>query len=335
MIHTRAPIGLLTLGGWTATPWAMFGMACTCAGEETVRLALRPRTGGPAVPPEVGMLPRQLLHAVLREFALEGSAVALSLPAEADARALAALAVAATAACAEAVGWVWRPPQLAWTAHRLLVSVQGSDDGLADILAAVTGTAALHRIEPYPRAVSTVTAWADDLFASSLLQVWTGRPPDPTLMRRALARCRWDDQPTQPLLWRLRGLAPRAHTALRAGDPAALGEAMEEHSALLIRLAPALRTPEFAHLHPLLRQAGAASLIEGPDRLLLLCPAERQAALPRRIETLGYRIAPVRLAREGIRAWREDGLRLLAPMPAPGASAPSSGVNAPARHATT
>jgi len=339
VIHSRAPLRINDIGGWTDTWFAGTGTVLNLAVDPPVevqvkvllnREGLRKRAEVFAenydesfrFDPDRPRLDRHplLQHTVAAipvpdQFRLEVR-IFSPVPAGISTGTSASVAVALLGALNLAAGGRRSPLQIAALAHRVETEGLKLQSGIQDQISAARGGITHIHMPRYPRArVRSVPLgrgiW-DDL-NRRLLLVYLGRPHRSSAMHeRVIARLEEAGPGFRPLE-SLKGLADCAREALRAGDLNGYGRIMIRNNECQRDLHRDLISPEADEIFRLARKWKAAGWkVNGAGgkggSLTLLTNADDvlRRRLVRDIQSLGRGIRPLpaTLSPLGLRAWR-------------------------------
>jgi D-glycero-alpha-D-manno-heptose-7-phosphate kinase len=336
-VQATAPVRICDIGGWTDTWFAghgvVFHMAVTPGVEVGVRVLHRAGSGGrvsleaghgdapysfdPSDPP--GRQP--LLEATIAEVGLPDDvsvqvAVSSGVPAGSATGTSAAVTVALIGALDLVAGRIRASPEVAALAHRVETERLGQESGVQDQVCAAYGGINYVEIPSYPETRVTQLDVPDAIWSGldrRLVLVSLGRPHvSSALHQRVIARLRSDRGSSSAELEVLRRAATEAKAAVELGDLERLGRAMVENTEAQARLHPDLVS---ADAHRLIRVAAAQGASgwkvngAGGDggSVTLLCgsdPRAKEGLLEAlRPSGTGFDVIPIRLSREGLRAW--------------------------------
>jgi len=329
-ITARAPIRICDCGGWTDTWFARHGRVCHIAvwpGVEVDLVAQPWRPGAPRVRIAVGdgpfdershigppWGPHRVIEAALAQLPPPADlAVSLTIrsdvPPGASTGTSAAAAVAVIAATDALHGGARTPADLASLAHGAEVVQLGQQSGVQDQMAAAFGGVNEIAIDRYPDA-RVIPIRIDEAFSKALedrlLLVYFGHAHDSSAVHQSVIdrlTARGSDV-EDPALGQLRDAACAAAAALRAGELAALGEAMRANTAAQRLLSPALIGADAEQAIAIAESMGALGWKvngaggDGGSLTALCTDAEPRAALSARLAASGrrWRVIPVRIA---------------------------------------
>ncbi len=198
------------------------------------------------------------------------------------------------------------PRDIAYEAHRLEVSVLGSESGIQDQLSAAFGGINYIEIGTYPEAtVRTLPAW--DELGRLLTLVYLGRSHDSSAVHCQVIE---STKPgTSEAMSMLRDAAVGARDAVIAQDLQALGRAIISNTEAQRLLHPAIVGTHASRVIELARAEGAIGWKvngaggEGGSVTILSSTTEARDALRDRVSQLDprYRVIPIELTTEGLR----------------------------------
>jgi len=339
IIHSRAPLRINDIGGWTDTWFAGRGTVLNMAVDPPVEVQVKVLSNTDRVRKRVKVCadnfaesfscdpdrPRLDRHPLLQftlaavpvpdQFRLEVR-IFSPVPAGISTGTSASVCVALLGALNLAVGGRRTPLQIATLAHRVETEKLKLQSGIQDQICAAYGGACHIHMPRYPHAlvrrVPLAPALWDDL-NRRLLLVYLGRPHrSSAIHEQVIARLEAAGPGFRPLE-NLKGLADRAWEALRAGDLKSYGRIMIRNNECQRGLFPELISPEADEVIRLAKKWNSVGWkVNGAGgrggSLTLLAGADdgSRRRLVRDILALGRGIKPLPmiLSAAGLRAWR-------------------------------
>ncbi len=338
-VHSRAPLRVNDIGGWTDTWFAGAGRVLNLAVDPPVEVQIKVLADTGRTPRRVEVQaanfaevfrfdpdhPRSEPHALI-QFTLAAIPIPARyrlvvrihspVPAGISTGTSASVAVALLGALNRAVGGRLTPLRIAALAHRVETGKLRLQSGVQDQICAARGGVNDIRMTGYPRSrVTTVPLRPEvrDELDRRLLLVYLGRPHRSSAMHeQVIAELEAGGRASRPLE-RLKGLAGRARAALTAGDLEEYGRVMAENNECQRALFAGLISPEADKVIRLAKKWKAPGWkVNGAGgqggSLTLLASADDD--LRRRLEEeipklgQGIRLLPASLSPVGLAAWR-------------------------------
>ena len=211
------------------------------------------------------------------------------------------------------------PQEVAAAAHRVETELLHRQCGIQDQLASAFGGINYIEITDYPQATVRPVVVPDATWSElerRLVLIYLGKSHDSSAVHESVIRSLEHEGPNSPAIVELRSAAPRSRDAILAGDFAGLGRAMIESTEAQGRLHPALVGTEARKVIAIAKEHGALGFKvngaggEGGSLTLLCRDGSARRELIRHIEEASpvLRSIPLRLSRQGLRVWREDGV---------------------------
>jgi D-glycero-alpha-D-manno-heptose-7-phosphate kinase len=332
-IHSRAPVRICDIGGWTDTWFARHGKIFNIAVSPFVEVSIDvfPRTAraeqviinalnySARFAHSDDWMHHPMLEAAVsylrppQHLALEIS-LHSDMPAGASTGTSAAVSVALLAALDALRTELMTPHQLAYAAHAVETELLKRQCGIQDQLAAAHGGICDIDMYAYPNATVTQVLVPETTrleLERRLLLFFLGKSHDSSAVHEKVIRELESSGPDDPRIEALRGTGPRARDALLAGDFDALGAAMIDNSRAQAGLNPVLigsdsqRIIDIAISHGVIGWKVNGAGGDGGSITLLCGPqAVAKHALCAAIEASGpYRRIPIALSPQGVRVW--------------------------------
>jgi len=339
IIHSRAPLRINDIGGWTDTWFAGKGTVLNLAVDPPVEVQVK------LLPNREGVRKRVEVHAenyaesfrfdpdrpqldrhpllqfttaaipVPDQFRLEVR-IFSPVPAGISTGTSASVAVALLGALNLAAGGRRTPLQIAALAHRVETEGLKQQSGIQDQVCAARGGASYIHMSRYPRArvrsVPLARGVWDDL-NRRLMLIYLGRPHrSSAIHEQVIARLEKAGPGFRPLE-SLKGLADRAWEALRTGDLKSYGRIMIRNNEGQRALFRELISPEADEVFRLAKKWNAAGWkvngAGGKGGSLTLLTSADDGLRRRLLQDIlalgrGIRPLPVALSPSGLRAWR-------------------------------
>lgn len=335
IIHSRAPLRICDLGGWTDTWFAGYGQLLNIAIAPFVEVQVVVRRAAelPSITiavenfqlryqyrPGEGWERHPLIEAAIDRADLPpglGLEISIfsSMPAGASTGTSAAVVVALLGALDRLTTGRMDAYALAQASWAVETEMLGQQSGIQDQLAAAFGGINFITMEHYPQASVAAVELPHDLrreLERRLLLVYLGSAHRSTEVHEMVIQRLENSGPQAQELVRLRSLARSGRAALLQGDFAAFGAAMIANHEAQRGLHPGLINAAADRIAELARSYGVLGWktngAGGPGgSLTLLCGprADDQRALLQAIEQAGagIRVIPLRLARSGLQVW--------------------------------
>jgi D-glycero-alpha-D-manno-heptose-7-phosphate kinase len=339
IVHSRAPLRVNDIGGWTDTWFAREGRVLNLAVDPPVEVQVKilpnpERTRRRVVvhaanfsevfrfdPDRPVSEPHALLQFTLAAIPFPDRyrlvvRIHSPVPAGISTGTSASVAVALLGALNRAVGGRLTPLRIAALAHRVETRKLGLQSGIQDQICAARGGLSDIRVTRYPRSRIVGVPLRADVRAEldrRLMLVYLGRPHRSSAMHeQVIAALEAGGRAARPLE-RLKGLAGLARQALLAGDLEGYGRIMSENNECQRALFSGLVAPEADEVIRLARKRKAAGWkVNGAGgqggSLTLLAPADDglRCRLAEEIPKLGrgIRLLPASLSAAGLAAWR-------------------------------
>ncbi len=324
-MEASAPVRICDNGGWTDTWFGAPGRVLNMAVRPGVEVSISESPGAAPVvldvenfgdrytvfPGKHRVARHPLIEAAIdslpppRDIAVE-IGIRSDMPAGCGTGTSAAVAVALVGALARLRSEQASPREVAYEAHRLEVSVLGSESGIQDQLSAAFGGINYIEIGKYPEAtVRTLPAW--DELGRLLTLVYLGRSHDSSAVHgQVIERVQAGKSEAMSML---RDAAAGARDAVIAQDLQALGWAIISNTEAQRLLHPAIVGTDASRMIELARAEGAIGWKvngaggEGGSITILSSTTEARDALEDRVSELDlrYRVLPIELTGEGLR----------------------------------
>ena len=338
-VHSRAPLRINDIGGWTDTWFAAAGRVVNLAIDPAVEVQIKvlPNPSRTSRRVEVHATnfaevfrfdpdhPVSEPHALL-QFTLGAIPIPARyrlvvrihspVPPGISTGTSASVAVALLGALNRAAGGGLTPLRIAALAHRVETRKLGLQSGIQDQICAARGGVSDIRMTRYPRSkVLPVPLRAEvrDELNRRLMLVYLGRPHRSSAMHeRVIAELESGGRAAHPLE-RLKDLAGRARAALLAGDLEGYGRAMAENNECQRALFAGLISREADEVIRLARRwkasgwkVNGAGGQGGSLTLLASADDDLRQGLDEEIGNLGrgVRLLPASLSPSGLSAWR-------------------------------
>jgi len=340
-IHSRAPIRICDIGGWTDTWFAVSGrvlnLGVAPCSEVEVEVFPRRRDRKRCVicaenygdryawdVDGTGWERHPLLEAAIRYAGIpDDVAIRVTLyspvPAGASTGTSASIVVALIGALDELFSRHRTPHGAAYAAHHVETAILGRQSGIQDQLCAAYGGTNYIEISPYPHAVVSQLQLPEPLrweMERRLALIYLGKPHHSSeTHERVIRHLEMAGSTAQPLE-ALRAAAELARDALTAGNLPSFGQAMIQNTEAQRHLHPDLVSPEAQRVISIAQVHGAAGWkVNGAGgdggSLTLLAGASSAAmrAMVRQIEEDNplFRSIPIHLERTGLRVWTSGG----------------------------
>lgn len=336
VIHSRAPLRICDLGGWTDTWFAEYGqlLNIAIAPMATVQIAVQRAPERPYIRihaenfgqqylyrPGQGWERQPLIEAAIDRAGLSPSlgleiSIHCQVPAGAATGTSAAVAVALLGALDYLTPGRMTPQAVARAAWQVETEMLGLQSGIQDQLAAAFGGINFINMARYPQAEVTpvllpLETWLE--LERRLLLVYLGSAHHSSRVHELVIQRLENSGPQADELQQLRQTAPAGRTTLLQGDLTAFGQVMIANHEAQRRLHPDLVNPAAEQVVALARSFGVQGWktngAGGPGgSLSLLCGprADQQRALLQAIAAAGSGLLPIpiRLARRGLQVWR-------------------------------
>jgi D-glycero-alpha-D-manno-heptose-7-phosphate kinase len=337
-IRSAAPIRICDIGGWTDTWFARHGAILNIAVQPDAEVQVRATEGradhaggvilhpedygGPyAVPSRPAPCgPHPLLEAAIESMRRpEGVCLEVwvhsDAPPGAGTGTSSAVTVALIAALDALTPGRLGPSDLADAARRVETERLQQQCGVQDQVASAFGGINFIEVTEYPHVAVAPLSLSEEAWwelERRLLLISLGRAHHSSALHEEVIGGLGNAGADAPALKALRACAPRARDALASGDLVAFGRVMAENTEAQARLHPALVGKDAARVIRVARQRGALGWkVNGAGgeggSITLLCgeDAAQKGALVREIlqEDPACRRIPIRLSREGARAW--------------------------------
>ncbi len=338
-VHSRAPLRINDIGGWTDTWFAGAGRVLNLAIDPPVEVQIKVLANASRTNRRVEVHaanfeevfrfdpdhpvpePHALLQFTLGAIPIPARyrlvvRIHSPVPAGISTGTSASVAVALLGALNRAAGGRLTPLRIAALAHRVETRKLGLQSGIQDQICAARGGVNDIRMIRYPRAkVAAVPLRPEvrDELNRRLLLVYLGRPHRSSAMHeQVIAELEAGGRAARPLE-RLKGLAGRARNALLAGDLEEYGRVMVENNECQRALFAGLISPEADEVMRLARKwmapgwkvngaggkGGSLTLLASADDDLRRRLEEEIASIGR-----GIRLLPATLSPSGLSAWR-------------------------------
>jgi D-glycero-alpha-D-manno-heptose-7-phosphate kinase len=325
VIEASAPVRICDNGGWTDTWFGAPGRVLNMAVRPGVEISISESPGAARVVLDVENFGDRYTvfpgkHRVARHPLIEAAIDALppprnlaveigirsEVPAGCGTGTSAAVGVALVGGLTRLRSEQASPRDIAYEAHRLEVSVLGSESGIQDQLSAVFGGINYIEIGTYPDAtVRTLPAW--DELGRLLTLIYLGRSHDSSAVHCQVIES--TKAGASEAMSMLREAAVAARDAVIAQDLQALGRAIISNTEAQRLLHPALVGTDASRVIELARAGGAIGWKvngaggEGGSLTILSCTTEARDALEDRFSKLDprYRVLPIQLTTEGLR----------------------------------
>ncbi len=334
-IHSRAPVRVCDIGGWTDTWFARHGRIFNIAVSPFVEVTVdvHPRASRehqitifaenyaqrfahspdwqhhPLIEAAISLQTRQLPEHLALEISLYSE-----MPPGASTGTSSALTVALLAAL-DALNPVHLSRHaLAYAAHRVETELLKRQCGIQDQLAAAYGGFCDIDMFDYPQARVTQLSVIQDVrleLSRRLVLMYLGKSHDSSRVHEKVIRELETEGPDHKHIEALRRLAPRARDAVLKGDWQALGDAMRASTDAQAGLNPALIGADARAVIETARAHGALGWkVNGAGgdggSITLLCGADASLtrALVRELERGGlYRRIPIAFSADGVCVW--------------------------------
>lgn len=343
LIHSKAPIRICDLGGWTDTwfaehgrvfnigvsPYAEVQIAVRSAAKGMGSTVIHAKNFGESYTfdlrqhsSSLGWNRHPLLEAAIEYMALPGSLdLEITIHSQAPAGAATGTSAAVTVALLGALDAItpgqMNPDEIAEAAWKVETELLGQQCGVQDQLGSAYGGINYIEIERYPHASVVQLQLSDKILEElerRLTLVYLGKSHASSKTHEMVIEEMEGLGPENRYLEALRATAPRARDAVCAGDFPALGQAMidnhraqrELHSGLIS--AEADQVIEIARAHSAVGwKVNGAGGDGGSLTLLSGGRLEEKQTMIREIEAEngGFIDIPIGLCRKGLQVWRE------------------------------
>ena len=339
-IHSRAPLRVNDIGGWTDTWFAGRGRVLNIAvapavevrirvrenpGRRKKRVAVRAENFGETFvldPDAPRRSPHELLQFTIASLPVPAS-MALEIrlfspvPAGMATGTSAAVCVALLGALDRLGGGARTWSEIARLAHRVETEKLGLQSGIQDQICAAHGGISFIEMDEYPESrVRTVRVdrgtW--DALGRRLVLVYLGRPHRSSALHEQVIARFEAGGPQMKVIRELTRIAVEAKAALGAGDLESYGEAMVRNNEAQRALHAGLISGEADAVASAARRFGAAGWkVNGAGgeggSMTLLAPADdiRKRRMIDKIDGLGgdIRVIPMALSSTGLKTWEE------------------------------
>lgn len=272
-VQAHAPVRICDVGGWSDTWFATYGRVCSLAVEPGVRVEIHPTDAATVI--SIGneaprtlaetWLHHPLIAAAIAEIPLPSMpgwhvTIRSDMPPGCATGTSAAVAVALLSALARVRGDILTAFDATCLAHTLETRRLGLQSGIQDQIGAAYGGINDIQISSYPDFHVTPCQLSTQTLAAlnQQLQLWyLGRPHQSSKIHEDVIR-RFETVPSaQELLNPLRQAAADAVEALRYGDLARYGMALQQNTNGQRALHPALICPDAEQIIDIAKRAGA------------------------------------------------------------------------------
>jgi D-glycero-alpha-D-manno-heptose-7-phosphate kinase len=342
IIHSKAPIRICDIGGWTDTWFAEYGRVFNIAVSPFAEVQVTARS----VPAKTGQIiisaedfgesytydPTQnnsqqgwnrhpLLEASI-EYMHPPDYLSLEItihsqaPAAASTGTSAAVTVALLGGLDALTPGRLSPHEIAMAAQKVETELLGQQCGIQDQLCCAHGGINYYEMDQYPHASVVQLDLPDPIWwelERRLALVYLGKSHSSSHVHEMVIEAMEGLGPDNRYLEALRATAPRARDALDAGDFGALGQAMIDNNQAQRQLHPALISTEADQVIEISRAHGAIGWkVNGAGgdggSVTLLCgersDIKRTLIREIKIDYPEFKHIPINLSRDGLRVWQ-------------------------------